>query len=369
MGGDGMRRGGLYGLFFLSGASALAHELAWQRLLHLVFGVSTLATAAVLAAYMGGLALGGLLFGHLSDRTPRPLRLYAIVEAGLGLTALLVPPGFALLARWYAPVYASLQPGPWAGTCIRFVLALLILGPPATLVGATLPIMSRLAGGRGISLPSFSLLYAVNTLGAVVGASLTGFVLLHQFGLQQTIWLAAGVNLVVAFAVTCAGRAIRNPSPQPPPRSGEGEQRLSFSPSPLRGGGRGEGLSGQRTGPRLALVAAGLTGLTAMGLEVVWARVLGILTSNSAYGFALLLTVVLVGLAAGSLLQAWWSRWPGDNWARLALCQLALALASAGGLSWFQTVPDWLIRCSQSRARPHFLAHPPPPPAPRPLPP
>src|SRR5205823_4458622 len=98
------------------------------------------------------------------------------------------------------------------------------------------------------------------------------------------------------------------------------------------------------------LVAAALTGLTAMGLEVVWARVLGILTSNSAYGFALLLTVVLVGLAVGSLLQAWWSRRPGDNWARLALCQLALAVAAVGGLSWFQTVPDWLSRCSLSGA-------------------
>src|SRR5436190_12624958 len=104
-GGDGMRRGGLYGLFFLSGASALAHELAWQRLLHLVFGVSTLANSAVLAAYMGGLGLGGLLFGRLADRTPRPLRLYAFVEAGLGLVAVLVLPGFALLADWYTPLY------------------------------------------------------------------------------------------------------------------------------------------------------------------------------------------------------------------------------------------------------------------------
>src|SRR2546430_7511275 len=207
-----MRRGGLYGLFFLSGACALAHELAWQRLLHLVFGVSTLATAAVLAAYMGGLVLGGLLFGRLADRTPRPMRLYVLVEAGLGLAALLVPPGFALLACWYTPLYASLQPGPWAGTCLRFALAFLILGPPATLVGATLPLMSRLACGRGGALPAFSLLYAINTLGAVVGAALTGFVLLHHLGLQETIWLAASVNLVVASAASCAGRATQTNS-------------------------------------------------------------------------------------------------------------------------------------------------------------
>src|SRR5262249_53569773 len=103
-------------------------------------------------------------------------------------------------------------------------------------------------------------------------------------------------------------------------------------------------------GPRLVLVAAGLTGLAALGLEVVWARVLGILTSNSAYGFALLLTVVLLGVAGGSLVQTWWSRRAGDNWARLALCQVALAVAAAGGLSWFQTVPDWLVRGARAGA-------------------
>src|SRR5258707_6433387 len=96
-----MRRASLYGLFFLSGASALVYELVWQRLLNLVFGVSTLSVSAVLAAFMGGLAVGGLLFGRRADRAARPLLLYAGVEAAIGLTALLVPPGFALLTTFY----------------------------------------------------------------------------------------------------------------------------------------------------------------------------------------------------------------------------------------------------------------------------
>src|SRR5437763_8202935 len=108
-----MRRGGLYTLFFLSGASALIYELVWQRLLNLLFGVSTLSVSAVLAAFMGGLALGGLLFGRLADRTRRPLRLYAWLEAGSALAGLLVPPGFALVRAAYPALYASLAPGPW----------------------------------------------------------------------------------------------------------------------------------------------------------------------------------------------------------------------------------------------------------------
>src|SRR5258707_9934234 len=113
-----MRRASLYGLFFLSGASALMSELVWQRLLNLVFGVSTLAVSAVLAAFMGGLALGGLLLGRLADRTHRPLRSYALLEVGIAVAALLVPPGFALLTGLYTHLHGQLHPGPGLGALL-----------------------------------------------------------------------------------------------------------------------------------------------------------------------------------------------------------------------------------------------------------
>src|SRR5207248_11349083 len=110
-------------------------------------------------------------------------------------------------------------------------------------------------------------------------------------GLRQTLWLASGVNLLVGACACVLGW-------------GEGPKPQASEAPPLEGMPPG--------GTRLALAGAALTGTAGLGLEVVWARVLGILTSNSAYGFALLLTVLLLGLAAGSLLQAWWSRRPGD---------------------------------------------------------
>src|SRR5438270_5356214 len=149
-----MRRAGLYGLFFLSGVSALVYELVWQRLLDLVFGVSTLSVSAVLAAFMGGLALGGWLFGRAADRAARPLRLYAWLEAGIGPSALAVAPAFAALTGLYAALHASLLPDHWGGACLRFALALLVLGPPATLLGATMPVMGRVACRRRLGLPS-----------------------------------------------------------------------------------------------------------------------------------------------------------------------------------------------------------------------
>src|ERR1700682_3328091 len=92
-----MRRIAIYGVSFLSGSSALMYELVWQRQLNLVFGVSTLSVSAVLAAFMGGLALGGVLFGGLADRTRGRLRLYALLEFGIAVVGLLLPLAFAVL--------------------------------------------------------------------------------------------------------------------------------------------------------------------------------------------------------------------------------------------------------------------------------
>ena len=346
-----MRRFWLYVLFFLSGASALVYELVWQRLLNLVFGVSTLSVSAVLAAFMGGLAVGGLLFGRRADRSPRPLRLYAGVEAAIGLTALLVPPGFALLTTFYGTIYAHWQPGPGVGTLLRFVLSMAVLAGPAALIGGTLPIMGRLAARRGDGLPSaFSWLYAVNTLGAVAGAALTGFASLHYLGMQATLVIAVGVNFIVAAAAILLDRAVTLP---PSPLVGEGRgggecyQGQNPLPTPALphkgGGGRSE--SAPSPGAWLALGCAALTGAASMGFEVAWTRILGILTSNSAYGFALILTVLLLGLGLGGLLQAWWMRRPGDPWRRLALCQGLLAGLILASLPFYKTSPEWLNRC------------------------
>src|SRR5262249_4489892 len=153
----------LYGLFFLSGVSALAYELTWQRILHLLFGVSTPAVSAVLAAYMAGLALGGVLFGRLADRARQPLRWYAGLESAIALTALLVPPAFVLVTRGYTTLHERLQPGPWQGLLLRFGLAFLLLLVPASLLGGTLPFMARLAVRPSQGRPAaFSLLYGVN---------------------------------------------------------------------------------------------------------------------------------------------------------------------------------------------------------------
>jgi spermidine synthase len=324
-----MRRSWLYGLFFLSGMSALIYELIWQRQLHLIFGVSTLAISSVLAAFMGGLALGGLLFGRRADRTARPLRFYAFLEAGIAATALLVPAGFGELTRTYTALYSWLQPGPWGGSMIRLGLGLMVLIVPATLIGGTLPVMARLSVRRADRLPAtFSLLYAVNTLGAVLGAVLTGFVFLRYLGMADTLWIAVGLNAAVAVvAVLLSG----------------GEEQSFAASNPVSAPATQEATTG-RWWFALAAACAGATGATTLGLEVVWSRILGIFTSNSAYAFALVLSVLLFGMALGSLVQWLWSRRPGDSWRRLAVCQWLLAAGTLAVLPCLRSAPAWLDR-------------------------
>jgi spermidine synthase len=324
----------LLSLFFVSGVSALIYELVWQRLLHLTLGVSTLAVSAVLAAFMGGLALGARLFGRWADSTTRPFRLYALLEAGIGLTALFVQPVFAAITQLYELLYNQVQPGIGGGTLLRLAAALLVLLVPASLIGGTLPVMARLVGLTGRSaMGRFAVVYCVNTLGGVVGTALTGFLLLHYLGMRETLWLAAALNGAVTLgAVSLGCREIAGNSKSAP----IDEPHIDAE-------------TVDRVGVQwrsLALACAAATGAGTFGFEVTWTRILGIFTSNSSYAFALMLTVLLLGLGLGSLLQARLARRTGDAWWRLAVSQWLLAGSILAPLPFLQSSPAWVERAS-----------------------
>src|SRR4051812_4238890 len=196
--------------FFLSGASGLVLEMLWTRMLTLVFGSTTLAVSTVLTAFMGGLGLGSYLAGKVADRLKTPARTYALVEASIGVYALLVPlvisfyPG---LNRWlwaaFGDRYALLS-------ILRFVASAGLLILPTTLMGATLPILARHFVRHPWKLRRVGLrigaLYAVNLFGAVAGSFFAGFVFLPSMGLRWTNVTAASFNLTLAAAILLARR-------------------------------------------------------------------------------------------------------------------------------------------------------------------
>ena len=272
-------------LFFLSGTSALLYQVAWVRVLGPVFGVTVYAVGTVLAAFMAGLALGSYVSGRLADRSSSPLRVYGLVEMGIGATALLTLPAFAALPEVYRGLYDLLLGHPWAVAALRAVLAFVILVVPTSLMGATLPIMVRSSLLRAGPLSRhIALFYAVNTAGAVAGTLAAGFYLIGSIGVAATILLAASLNLVLGLSALAASFRVAARVPAEATR----EAPMAAGPTP---GPRGDAA---------ILVVYGLSGFCALAYEVAWTRALVMFFDNSIYAFAIMLATVLAGIAVGS---------------------------------------------------------------------
>ena len=274
-------------LVTLSGLAALVYQVAWTRRLTLLFGASTYALATVLAVFLGGLALGAWLLGGPLDRCRRPLRAYAWLEGGIGLYALVFP----LLLDGAEAAYLGLARGSSASvalhTAVRAVLATGLLLPPTFLMGGTLPAMCRVFLRREESLGrDLGLLYACNTLGAALGALLSGFVLLAWLGLSGTLLFAAAVNLSLAGAALLLSRRQVD---RPEVEALEPDVSLPAVPVPVW----------------VVLGASAVSGLTALGCEVLWVRALvTVLHTGFTYALSLMLATFLIGLVLGSLIYA-----------------------------------------------------------------
>ena len=186
--------------FLLSGLSSLIYEVLWVRMLILIFGSTTFAISTVLTAFMGGLALGSFVFGRLIDRSRRPVPIYGALETGIGVYALLVPTIFSSLVPLYRQVWQSFHISFYLFSLMQFVLVTLVLIIPTTLMGATLPILSRYYSDRKDRLGlTIGTLYAINTLGGILGAFLSGFFLLPALGVRITTFFAASLNLLIVI--------------------------------------------------------------------------------------------------------------------------------------------------------------------------
>jgi len=319
----------LLACFFLSGASGLVYEVVWLRLLTLTFGSTAFAVGAVLTAFMGGLALGSFLLGRVVDRVQNPLRVYGLLELGVGLYALLTPALAAGLVPLYQAVWQSFHPSFYAFSLMRFLIALTALLPPTVLMGGTLPALSRWyvqgkEAGQGAGL-----LYALNTWGAVAGTVASGFVLLPAIGVRATLLTAAGISLLVGLLVIALARwGTRAPGEQPSRPACTG-RRVETAPS----------ASPSRRATAVVLVALGLSGFVAMAYEVAWTRLLTLILGSSTYAFSLMLSAFLVGLALGSLFAARAvNRVERPLWA-LARIEIGVGLAVLIGEHLFSWLP------------------------------
>ena len=271
-------------IFVLSGATSLAYQVVWMRKLSLFFGSDVYAAAITLAVFMGGLSLGSWLAGRWGDRFSRPLLLYGLCEIIIGVYALFFPHLLDGLGDSYRQVYRAwfdAMPGLYHG--FRLLVAAGLMLPPTLMMGATLPLIIRQFGAGDQRLGRLvGTFYAANTLGALGGTVVTGFVLLPRIGLQATLWVALAVNVVIGTAAVLI--ALKG-------------GRIAATPA-VRD--RVEAPVGDDAARRTVLLVIGLSGLAAMALEVVWMRVLVHSFSATAYAFSIMVACFLFGIFYGS---------------------------------------------------------------------
>ncbi|MCY3600617.1 MAG: fused MFS/spermidine synthase [Gemmatimonadetes bacterium] len=338
-----MRRTALLALFFLSGVSGLIYQIAWVRQSVFTFGVSVYAYSTVIGAYMIGLALGSYAMGRRIDAHARPLRTYAALEVGIAALAALSPFLLGALHALYPGLSNALPAGGFWLTLGRLVLSLAVLTPTTFLIGATLPVMSRIYATHGGRVGSdVGRLYLVNTAGAALGCVLTGLVFLRYLGARETVFLGAAINLFVGAGALALMRLARAPR-----ASEAGDVATNAAVVARRAAGPAEEALPISAGAlRYVAIAYAISGFIALGYEVVWARILYIHSSHAAYSFSLMLTVFLAGLAIGGAGGSWVLRRRRATLRHFGAIQLAIGLLAVLILHAFARLPslhleDW----------------------------
>ncbi len=271
-------------IFFLSGVSALIFETLWFRLVGLSLGNSIWSASLVLGAFMGGLALGNVLTARLGNRIARPILLYVGLELAIGLAGaslVFVLPGFPTLL---GPMLGDLAAIPWLLNLVRLTMAFAVLVIPATAMGATLPVLvhalRRVEPNFGASL---GWLYGWNTLGAMLGAIASEALLIKWFGILGSGLFALALNFAAALIALRLSRPFE----------------ADLAPDDTSATSPSLSMRGYRY-----LGVAFLSGAIMLALELAWFRFLLLSHDGTSLIFAVMLAVVLAGIALGALVAA-----------------------------------------------------------------
>ncbi|MBN1465858.1 fused MFS/spermidine synthase [candidate division KSB1 bacterium] len=279
-------------VFFLSGASALIYQTVWIRQFGLLFGVDVFAVATVLTAFMAGLALGNLLFGKIVDVRDNAFKLFILIEMGIGLYALFFPIAFNGLTHLCVGLYRVLPLGFYTTQLYRFVIAFLFLLFPTTLMGGTLPVLTRIFVKKLDTLGwNVGRLYSINNLGAFMGCFLAGFILMRAIGLRYSIYVGAGLNLLNVLVILAV-------------RYFHSDDRSTPESTPSDSDGDAVEIMPDRV-VRFVLWAFAIEGFTALAYEVIWTRIfIGFSHDKSVYFYTTVILSFIFGLSLGSILIA-----------------------------------------------------------------
>jgi spermidine synthase len=307
-------------LFVGSGCAALIYEIVWFQLIQLVIGSSAVSLGVLLGTFMGGMCLGSLLLPRFVSSDQHPLRVYALLEAGIGVLGLIV----LVLLPLVGGAYTGTSLHGLAGILLRGVVCAVCLLPPTLLMGATLPAIARWVETTPTGVSWLGFFYGSNIAGAVFGCLLAGFYLLRVHDMTTTTLVAVVIN----FGVAAAGYTLSKRAPHRPGIRALGESDAVPPPIP---------------GANAVYAAIALSGLSALGAEVIWTRLLSLMLGASVYTFSIILAVFLIGLGFGSSAGSVLSRSARSREA-LGWSQLLLTAAIAwSAYMMARSLPYWPI--------------------------
>src|SRR5688572_6106600 len=290
-------------LFIGSGCAALIYEVVWFQLLQLSVGSSAVSLGILLGIFMGGMCLGSLLLPRFISARHHPLRVYAFLELGIGAFGLIVLMVVPLIGGAYTTIAGTGQ----ASLFLRAIVAGICLLPPTLLMGATLPAIARWVEATPSGVSWLGYFYGGNLAGAVLGSVLAGFYLLRVYDMPTATFVAVALNVVVAVLALAIARV------------------TAYTPARVSGT-----VAVAPAGLRLVYIGIALSGLTALGSEVVWTRVLSLLFGATTYTFSLILAVFLVRLGVGSIVGSEWAARTARPRVALGWCQLLVC----AGMAW-----------------------------------
>lgn len=307
-------------MFFGSGCAALIYEVVWFQLLQLVIGSTAVSLAVLLGTYMGGMSLGSILLPRLIPIHRHPLRVYALLELGIGISGMAILFGMPLVVRFYIANAGS--PG-FAGILFRGLVCGACLLLPTMLMGATLPAIGRWIDTTPQGVSWLGFLYGGNITGAVFGCLLAAFYLLRVYDTATATFFAVVVNAAIALlSIGLAARFSHHP------------QVIEKRTTSIR----------TVSGSWPVYITIALSGFCALGAEVIWTRLLSLMLGATVYTFAIILAVFLAGLGIGSSVGAYLSR--GKIRPRTALGISQILLTSAVAWTAFmlaRSIPYWKI--------------------------
>ncbi|MBX9722662.1 MAG: fused MFS/spermidine synthase, partial [Candidatus Obscuribacterales bacterium] len=319
-------------LFLLSGLSSLIYQVIWTRQMVFVFGSSTFASATVISAFMGGLAIGSFIAGKYADKIRNPFLCYGILEGVIGVWAIMAPFMFEAALPLYKMFWQQFHFSVLPFSVLRFCVVSLILLPPTACMGATLPLLSKfVTSSLSVVGNRVGTLYSINTLGAVSGALISGFYLIPAHGLFVSTMIAAATNILLAVLVFLLNKELNAEPATIPEESAE----LNIPDDSDRAI---ENIKQETTISKQALftiIAFGNSGAIAKINEVAWTRALLLVIGSTTYAFSIMLSTFLIGIFIGSFVCAKYVDQFKNAYFSFSVLQVLLGLAGLASICLF----------------------------------